>query len=157
MSIRVVLLSFLACAACGSMGGAKPTPDAPPPTVDAPPPPFMEALPGSIPHLVDLGGAVLATPKVQAIFFANDATVQAQIDDFETQLVGSTYWTTTASEYGVGDLTKLPTIVSTDTPPTTDKGIQDFLTKHLTAAGADWTYDPDTIYSVFLPDGVVVS
>lgn len=140
------------------MGGAQNTPDAPPPPpVDAPPPPFMEALPSSLPQLVNAGGAVLATPKVQAIFFANDATVQAQIDDFETQLAGSTYWSTAAGEYGVGALTKLPTIVVTDTPPTTSQALEDLLNKHLTAAGADWTYDPNTIYSVFLPDGVVVT
>ena len=155
MSKRLVLVTLLGCAACSPTVGAGGGPDAAPP-IDAPPP-FMEALPGSIPHLVDVGGAVLATPKVQAIFFANDATVQAQIDDFETQLAGSTYWSTAGSEYGVGAVTKLPTIVVTDTPPTTGAGITALLDKHLTGAGADWTYDPNTIYSVFTPDGVVVS
>src|ERR1051326_8430483 len=94
--------------------------------VDAPAT-FQEAFDGDAPQLVDMGGGVLATPKVQPIFFAGDDAMQAQTEPFLTQLAASDYWTTTTSEYGVGALTVLPTIVLTDTPPTTDAALQALL------------------------------
>src|SRR5262245_56356649 len=81
---------------------------------------FVEAPHGNAPQLTSLGGSVLATPKVRAIFFANDSAMQATVDDFLHQLAASPYWTTTGMEYGVGPLTVAPTIVATGTVPTSD-------------------------------------
>jgi hypothetical protein len=150
-------LCALVLAAChshtGGMMGDDQQPDAAPPWAEAPH--------GPAPQLVSLGGPVLTAPKIQPIFFANDATVQAQIEDFSTQLSTSTYWTTAASEYGVGAPTVLPTIVSADPPPTTGDALVTFITSHLdgthTAQGWPATPDPQTVYSLFTPDGVVVT
>jgi predicted small lipoprotein YifL len=68
MKTSVALLALLTAAACGD-SKPKEMPDA---GIDAPPP-FAEAMPTSMPQLIDLGGPVLAAPKVQPIFFANDA------------------------------------------------------------------------------------
>ena len=87
------LLCALLLSACGS--------DPAPPTPPPPPPPFAEADHGPVPQLVSLGGPVLTAPKIQPIFWANDAE-RDHVEDFANQLVGSSYWTATTSEYGVG-------------------------------------------------------
>jgi len=117
--------------------------------IDAPPP-WSEATPTSMPQLIDLGGPVLAAPKVQPIFFANDA-LQPQIEQFLTQLGASQYWSTAATEYGVGALTVLPSIVTTDAPPTPADAVGTWVVAHAPDP------DPNTIYALFLGDGVVVT
>src|SRR5512146_1091699 len=102
------ILPLFALAACGD--NVVPEVVTPP---DAPPP-WAEAPHGTAPTLVNLGGGVLTAPKVQPIFFANDATMQAAIEDFSQQMAASEYWKTTTAEYGVGALGVLPTIVTTD-------------------------------------------
>ncbi len=123
-------------------------PDAPA-TPDAPPP-FMQAPHDPPPQVSSAGGSVLDAPKVQPIFYTGDAS-QAQIEQLLQGLPGSSYWKTTTTEYGVGDLVLLPSIVSTDMPPTTDEALQAALLAEFP------TWDPETIYTVFLPDGVVLS
>jgi hypothetical protein len=149
----------LVLAACGHNDSAT-QPDAPPPPPDAPPP-FMEATHGMVPQLVNDGGTVLLTPKIQPIFFTNDAVFQTDIEQFTTQLTTSSYWTATTAEYGVGAVSVLPTIVTTDAVPTTQDGIETWLAGNLdgthTAAGWPAAVDPQTIYSVFLPDGAVIT
>jgi hypothetical protein len=157
MTKQVLCAVFLV--ACGHHGNGDDT------MVDAPqqpdaPGPFAEAPHGPAPQIVDVGGPVLTTPKIQPIFFANDAAMQASIEDFSAKLATSTYWTATTSEYGVGALTVLPTIVVTTAPPTTSANLEALLTTNLdgthTAEGWPATIDPQTIYSVFTPDGIVV-
>jgi hypothetical protein len=144
-------------AACGG-NTAKTTPDAAPAPDAAPDAgPFVEAPHGSVPQVESAGGAVLATPKVVPIFFTGDSTMQTSMEPFLQMLVGSSYWTTTTSEYGVGALQVEPTIVTTDTPPTTDDALQTWLQSQLDGTHAGWTYDPQTIYAVYLPDGVSLS
>ena len=121
------------------------------------PPAWSEAMPAAMPQLVKLNGTTLATPKVRAIFFAGDAAVQAQIADFEAQLATSAYWTATTSEYGVGPLVVQPTLVAPGAAPTTDTALETLLKTQLDGTHAGWTYDPSTIYSVFLPAGVVLT
>ncbi|MBV8761938.1 MAG: hypothetical protein JO257_31885 [Deltaproteobacteria bacterium] len=111
--------------------------------------PWKEAVPSSVPQLVDLGGGVLAQPKIQPIFFANDP-LQAQVEDFLAKIAVSQYWTTAASEYGVGAPVVLPTIIVHDAPPATDDVLPQWMTQHVPTA------DPNTIYSLFLGDGVVL-
>ena len=139
--------------ACGDNLRVAEAPDAAPPDAG-----FAEAPHGSAPQLVNLGGSVLAAPKIVPIFFANDATVQAQVEDFLTQLSTSAFWTTTTSEYGVGNIIVEPTIVTTDSTPGTDTELTTWLAGNFDGMHAGWpaTPDPDAIYSVFLPTGVVL-
>ena len=128
--------------------GDSPRTEAPDAGVDAPPP-WMEAMPASVPQLVNLGGPVLATPKIQPIFFSNDA-LQTQVEQFLAQTATSDYWKAAATEYGVGAPTVLPSIVTTDAPPATDTALPGWMTSHVPTA------DPNTIYALFLGDGVVL-
>jgi hypothetical protein len=151
---RLVLPSLLALAACGD-NGEPAAPDAG--TVVTPG--FTPGPHANPPQVHSFGGDVLSSPKIQPIFFANDDSMQGQVEQFLTMLAGSSYWSTTTQEYGVGTLTVLPTIVEHDVAaPTTDRALQQYLKTHLAAASAQpgWTYDRQTIYSVFLPDGVVL-
>src|SRR5262249_46929847 len=92
-----------------------------PPPVDAPDV-FMEAMPGSnvMPQVIDSGGPTFTAPIVQPIFFANEMDVQPYVEAFLPQLASSSYWTQIGAEYGIGAFTVMPSIVSTDTVPTTD-------------------------------------
>jgi hypothetical protein len=128
--------------------------------------PFKEAAHDTPPQVVPLNGPVLTAPKVQPVFFTGDDTVQAQAEMFFSQLTGSTYWTTITNEYGVGNITFLPTIVSTATPPTTDDALQAFIAANAGGSGTvsdagsatAWPApDGNTIYAVFLPAGVTLS
>ena len=118
---------------------------------------FVPAAHAAPPQLVSLGGRVLAAPKVRAIFFANDLEMQTSVDQFLAQLAASSYWTTTTAEYGVGPLTVSPTIVTADPPPTTDTAFSTWLASRFDGTHAEYgAFDPDTVYSVFLPQGVVL-
>jgi len=101
------------------------------------------------PQVRNQQGPVLATPRVVPVFFANDA-YQTQVEDFLAKLAGSTYWTATTSEYGVGALTVAPSIVTTDAPPTTidTTGIEAFLAKQ--TAGAN------DVFAVFYPASTTI-
>jgi hypothetical protein len=154
------ILAVLALCACGSDSKSHDTPDAAPPTPDAPEPDsnmgFVEAPHSSPPIVLSQGGPVLTHPKIVPIFFHGDDTMQAQLESFLTQIVGSSYWTAMSSEYGVGPLTLAPSIVSTETPPATDDALHTWLQSHVGTNG--WpANDGQTIYSVFLPDGVSFS
>jgi len=149
---RVGLL-VIAVAACGdNIAPEQPAPDAGPPT-------FAEFEHGKVPRLVAEGGKTLRMPKIRPVFFAsgNDSATQAVIEQFLAELATSTYWTATTSEYGVGTLTISPTILTTDAPPTTDVALDALLRRNLDGTHTDWgTLDESTIYSVFLPAGVVL-
>lgn len=151
------LLVLAALAACGD--NAKLAPDAAPPDASPDsPPPFAEAPHGTVPQVQSGGGMVLASPKIVPIFFTGDSAMQAQTEQFLSQLAASSYWTAVTHEYGVGALTIEPTIVSTDTAPTSDAMLQTWLKTNLDGTHASWpTFDPTAIYSVFLPDGVTLS
>jgi hypothetical protein len=143
---------FAVVAACGDNEIA---PVVPPPT-----PAFAESAHGPAPQLIDVGGPVLAQPRTQPIFFTGDATMQAQIEAFDVLLTDSEYWQQTTKEYGVGTITELPTIVVADAPPTSTAALEAMLADKLdgthTAEGWPAAVDEQTIYSVFLPAGVVV-
>ncbi|MDB4953657.1 MAG: hypothetical protein JWO36_1226 [Myxococcales bacterium] len=122
------------------------------------PPPFAEAPHGTVPQLVSGGGIVLAAPKFKPIFFAGDSTMQAQVEQFGAMLAGSPYWHATTAEYGVGDITLLPTLVTTDPVPGSDSALNAWIIAQLDGTHSDWgTPDQSTIYSVFLPEGAVLT
>jgi hypothetical protein len=144
---------LLALAACGDNRAA--APDAFVPSIDAPS--FVEAPHPATPQMVKLSGDVLTAPRIVPIFFANDAAMQAQIEDYLHQLASSSYWGATTNEYGVGALTIAPTIVTADAPPTTDTDLAPWIGNHFDGqAGWPAQPDPQTIYAVFLPEGAVL-
>jgi hypothetical protein len=146
--LLVVSLGF----GCGDNLAAE-APDASLP--DAPPA-FVEAPFGNAPQVISGGGPVLAAGKVQPIFFAGDGDVQPQVEQFLNQLGASSYWSATTAEYGVGPITNLPTIVSSDPVPATDQALQTWLAAQLDGTHAGWPAvpDPNTVYTVFIPAGV---
>ena len=107
------------------------------------------------PQVVDLGGSVLATPKVIPIFFPG-AKVQPDLEAFLGQLAASNYWTQVTSEYGVGKLTVGASLVWPNDPPDSISGST--LVEDLDAQLAgDWgPVDPNAIYLMLLPQGTVL-
>ncbi len=157
-SLRSLCL-VLAVVGCSDHHAA--TPDAPGESPDAAmpdaPSQFMEAPHPSQPVVMNAGGSVLASPKVVPVFFTGDDTAQAQIEDFLTQMAASSYWPAISSEYGIGAVTIAPSVVATETPPTTDQALQQLVQAHATGTGGWPANDANTIYAVFLPQGVVLS
>ena len=143
---RVVISSFVLIAACGD-NTTQTSPDA----AGSASGPFEEAPHATAPTLESNGGPTLASPKIQPLFFTGDTTMQTQVEQFLGMLSTSTYWTATTSEYGVGALTILPTIVESQAAPTTDAALQTYLATQLDGHHAGWTYDAQTIYAVYLP------
>ncbi len=143
-------------AACGTSGSHAKAPDAAP---DSPPDSALVTGPHDTPpQVVSIGGPVMTAPKIVPIFFMTDSAMQAQVEPFLQALVGSSYWTTTTTEYGVGNLSIQPTIVTTDTPPTTDDALKAWLATNLDGTHAGWPApDGNTLYTVFLPSGVSLS
>jgi hypothetical protein len=109
--------------------------------------------PFDLPMAVSSGGAVLAAPRVQAIYLAG-FPYPAEMDQLLGNLGASAYWGQVTGEYGVGPLTILPSDHSdSDVPSTiTNAGIAPLFQAALTAHAA--TLGPpraDTIYVLFLP------
>jgi hypothetical protein len=149
------MASLLALAACGGHSAATPDATAPDAMPDAYV--FAEAPHPSQPIVQSAGGSVLAAPKVVPVFFAGDTTVQARLESFLAMFPSSSYWSAIASEYGVGAITIAPSVVATETPPTTDDALQALITSHAGGTGGWPANDANTIYTVFLPDGVVLT
>ncbi len=113
----------------------------------------------AVPQVESYGGSVLTAPNVVPIFYANDP-LQADVVAFLGQLVGSSYWTATTSEYGVGALTVAKSIVLTDTAPTTTTStdIETLLKGYLDGTHAE--FPPvalNNIYVLFEPSGTTIS
>ncbi|HEY1957272.1 MAG TPA: hypothetical protein VGH28_16750 [Polyangiaceae bacterium] len=111
-----------------------------------------------LPTLVNAaGGPVLAAPKVELVFYPNEA-LEPALQSFAKAMAGSSYWTTTTSEYGVGALTYAGTIDLTDTPPKTigQTDIQSWVASEL-ASGAFGVPDPQTIYTIVYPQTTTIT
>jgi hypothetical protein len=111
------------------------------------------------PQVQSLGGQVLSAPSVVPIYFANDA-LQAQDDAFVQALPTSTYWASMGPEYGVGAITALPSIVVTDTAPTTidDTQVAAWLSTYVSTAHPGWPeFSSNTIYTVYYPASTTVT
>ena len=145
----------------GGAGGPEPA-WAAAPAVGAP---FVPGPHGAAPKVIDYGGTVLASPKVQVISYASDPYA-ADVDAFVQELtqVSAPAWAAQTSEYGVGPLTVLPTISLTGTPPakqndnSSPSPFQQNLASHLEGASPAWgAADPSTIYLFILPMGSDIS
>ena len=165
---RLPTLLVLATVACGTNTHPGQMPDAGPPGADAPSAMpdsavAVDAMPAATfpvqPTVGTSGGQVLAAPTVVPVFFANDGSAQTQIETFLTQLASpsSTYWSAISEEYGVGAITVAPSVIATETPPTTDEALAAIVTAHAGGSGGWPANTPNTIYAAFLPDGVTLT
>ena len=107
------------------------------------------------PRVDNLGGPVLATPKITPVFFPG-FDYATELADFSSKIGASSYWTPLA-EYGVGPLvSNTPiTLTSNDAAPNdiTDADIKAWLTSRFDGTHPEFgnTPDPNTIYTLFYP------
>jgi hypothetical protein len=106
-----------------------------------------------LPTIVSLGGPVLATPRLQPIYFPG-FPFAAETDAFLANLAKSQYWTEAVGEYGVGAPVALPgnaTMVAA--PPSL--GAQDVSGLLMSVLAADaaklGAAQADTLYVLMLP------
>jgi hypothetical protein len=123
-----------------------------------------------MPQVTDLGGPVLAHPRVVPIFYAGDP-LMATVETFLTNLTTASYWSGATNEYGVGAIDITPAVVVNDAPPVTidDTAIQAWIASHIEAGdggvdagggdgGAPWPLpDGNTIYAVFFPESTTIT
>jgi hypothetical protein len=128
-----------------------------------PPPPKPDAgYPGphsDPPQVINYGGTVLTAPNVVPIFFGSDP-YQTDIESFLTQLAASTFWGAVTGEYGVGALTVSPSVVVTDTAPTTTNTgkIDQFISAYLDGTHTEFpAITPNNIYVIFYPSQTTIS
>lgn len=111
-----------------------------------------------LPRLVNAAsGKVLASPKVYLVFFPNNAS-ETELVSFAQKTAASTYWSATTSEYGVGALSYAGKVDLTEAAPATiaQADVGAWVASKI-QSGAFGTPDPETIYTVFYPQGTVVT
>jgi len=102
---------------------------------------------------MNLGGDVLAAPKIVPITFAGDSRAP-DLEAFATSFAASDTLKSQVSEYGVGAATVATPIHLADaaTAATSDTDIQKLVTTSLTGATPAWgTPDKSAIYTLFYP------
>ena len=107
----------------------------------------------TMPQVVDAGGPVLSHPRFVPIVFAGDARM-ADITAFIQALGTSTYWTSIASEYGVGPASAAAPIVVDETPPASMQlpDVTTWLAGKLDGTHADFGIpDPSSVYVIYYP------
>jgi hypothetical protein len=110
-----------------------------------------------LPQVVNLGGPVLAAPKVLPIVYSSDSG-GGDILGFLQELSTTSYWNQTTSEYGVGPLTVLPAVTLTTPAPSsiTAAMLESMLNANTAGQSPSWgPADPSTIYLFVLPQGTV--
>ena len=116
------------------------------------------------PQVINSGGMVLTTPKIQLIAYAEDPVAndaQAFLEEFAAK--GS--WAAQTAEYGVGPLTVLPAIMIAGTPPTklddnsgSTTPFEQTLIDNTTGTNPAWgAADANTIYMFQLPKGTDIN
>lgn len=110
------------------------------------------------PQIVNLGGSVMKTPRIVPIFYPGEPYV-TQLTAFIGKLAGSSYWTATTSEYGVGAVTVGASHTMTTAAPSSidDSEIKTFLTTQLDGAHGWGTPDPSTIYTIYYPSTTTIT
>lgn len=130
-------------------------PDAAPPDAAPPDAPFVTAPHRPPPQVPNLGGPVLAHPRLVVVTFADDP-LRAQLEDFGRWVGTSAWLRAVASEYGVGPGTLLGTVRRTDNAP---DAVTSSALEALLAAGLDDGSIPsppdgdfaNTLYLFFTP------
>jgi hypothetical protein len=104
------------------------------------------------------GGPVMKNPRfVPIVFSAEDRT--SDIGAFMNAIAGSTYWTSIATQYGVGTPSAVAPIVVNETPAATvgDSQIVKWLQDKLDGTHTDFgAADPDSIYVVYYPETTTI-
>jgi hypothetical protein len=111
------------------------------------------------PKVESYGGPVLDKPVVVPIYFGADP-FKADLDKFLAALPGSSWWKTTTSEYGVGDIAiGSPVILSEDAPTqTTSDAIEAWLADKLDGTHPEFpAVDKNNIYVIIYPEKTVIS
>lgn len=115
----------------------------------------------AFPTVESYGGSVLATPHFVSVTFSNDtATMIQTADNFVGAVGGTSYWTQTTAEYGVGTATVGAPIHLAETAPTTidDAQVQQWLVGKLSGPSpAFGTPNPNAIYVLFYPAGSTIT
>lgn len=160
--MRVVYTIFLGAffVACGGS-----TPDGTPDSGDQPdagnqpdvvvPSTTYPAFSVDAPQVTNLGGPVLATPKITPVFFPG-FDYATQLADFASKIGASAYWAA-LNEYGVGPLaSNTPiTLTSADAAPAsiTDGDIKAWLTARFDGTHPEFgsAPDPNVVYTLFYP------
>lgn len=130
-AVLTATIVTMAMAACSSSGGGDTTFD--------------------LPTAETVGGPVLASPRVQPIYFKG-FPYPTDMDTFVSRLSASTYWSTVVAEYGVGALVATPgyatgvTVPATVTEATLPGLLEAALTEGAAALGPPRS---DTVYSLF--------
>ena len=139
-----LLVGLLGFPACGGSGGGSSS---------------GGTTPFDLPIAESAGGPVLTAPRLQPIYFPGFA-FQTDIDTFLSKLPGSAYWPTVVKEYGVGDLTVMPSVVTTVSSGAalTDTDIPGLLAQVFIASGsALGTPSHDTIYLLLFPSSTTLT
>ena len=102
---------------------------------------------------------MLDAPRVQPIYFPG-YTFQTDVDTFLGKMARSTYWPTVVSEYGVGDLTIMPSVVTTVSSGASiaDTDIPGLLAQVFASDGAALgSPSRDTIYLMLFPSSTKIT
>jgi hypothetical protein len=165
---RAAIVAFMASAllaGCGTAGAADAPPDAAadvstaaPPNADAGADVEAAASSGSQPippQEVNLGGRVLAAPRIVPITYDGDP-YRDQIEAFVTKLGASSFWHDVTAEYGVGPaVSGRPVHLAGPAPATIDDPqVKQWITSMLDGTHADFDpLDGNTMYAIYYPDG----
>jgi hypothetical protein len=119
------------------------------------------ALVPPLPQIVRSGGPVLSAPVfIQVNFSVDTLTTRNNQAAYLAAVAGSTYWTTTTGEYGVGSASIGTSVVETDPPPTMIDAsqIMTWLVSRFDGTHKQWG-SPSTqaIYVIFYPSGTTVT
>ncbi len=98
------------------------------------------------------GGPVLPNAEIYTIVWPGDEALGAQVDQFHSWMLGSTYWTGSLGEYGVGAGTAKGVIVlPTAAPKTIDDSAFGTLIKQSIASGLFPAPDKNTLFAFIVP------
>ena len=126
---------------------------------DSAPGPFAPASHPVVPQVANLGGPVLAAPKVVPVSFPDDP-LQPDIDAFAAAFTTTTYWGDVTREYGVGPVMALaPVHVTTAVGATIDdSAIQTWLASMVDGTHPEFPApDGSTVYALYYPPGTTVT
>jgi hypothetical protein len=113
----------------------------------------------TMPLATSLGGPTMATPRfVPIVFSAEDRT--ADIGAFMKSIAASTYWSSIASQYGIGTPSAVDPIVVPETPASTitDADIITWLQGKLDGTHSDFgAADASSIYVIYYPSTTTIN
>ncbi len=111
------------------------------------------------PQVLDVGGPVIAHPKIVPVSFPNDP-LSADIDTLYAAFASTTYWGEVTAEYGIAPAKPLPPVHVTTPAAATidDTEIQQWLASQLDGTHPEWPApDADTLYVLNYPPGTTIT